>query len=122
MAPAPGPHDPSSAHSSRESVTSTHPAAHPALARAAHHASVWLEGLETRAVNATTSLEELRARLRVPLTHAGVDPVQVVDDLAAATEGGLLGSPGGRFYAWVIGGTLPSALAADWLTSAGGQN
>jgi aromatic-L-amino-acid decarboxylase len=103
-------------------VTSTHTAAHPALDRAAQHASVWLEGLETRAVNATTSLDELRSRLRVPLTQAGVDPVQVVDDLAAATEGGLLGSPGGRFYAWVIGGTLPSAIGADWLTSAWDQN
>jgi aromatic-L-amino-acid decarboxylase len=103
-------------------VTDTQTAAHPALDRAAHHASVWLEGLETRAVNATTSLEELRARLRVPLTQHGVDPVQVVDDLAAATEGGLLGSPGGRFFAWVIGGTLVSAVAADWLTSAWDQN
>ena len=103
-------------------MTSTHTAAHPALDRAAHHASVWLEGLETRAVNATTSLDELRARLRVPLTQKGVDPVQVVDDLAAATEGGLLGSPGGRFFAWVIGGTMPSAIAADWLTSTWDQN
>ena len=83
---------------------------------------MWLEGLETRAVNATASLDELRARLRVPLTQTGVDPVQVVDDLAAATEGGLLGSPGGRFYAWVIGGTTLSALAADWLTSTWDQN
>ena len=103
-------------------MTSTHTATHPALDRAAHHTSVWLEGLETRAVNATTSLDELRARLRVPLTQMGVDAVQVVDDLAAATEGGLLGSPGGRFFAWVIGGTMPSAVAADWLTSAWDQN
>lgn len=103
-------------------MTSTHTAAHPALDRAAHHASVWLEGLETRAVNATASLDELRARLRVPLTEAGVDPVQIVDDLAQATEGGLIGSPSGRFFAWVIGGTLPAALAADWLTSAWDQN
>jgi len=103
-------------------VTSTHTAVHPALDRAVHHASVWLEGLDMRAVNATTSLDELRARLRVPLTQTGVDPVQIVDDLAAATEGGLLGSPGGRFYAWVIGGTLHSAMAADWLTSAWDQN
>jgi glutamate/tyrosine decarboxylase-like PLP-dependent enzyme len=99
-----------------------HPAAHPALDRAAHHASVWLEGLTTRAVNATTSLEELRTRLRVRLTDEGIDPVQVVDDLAAATEGGLLGSPGGRFFAWVIGGTMPAAIGADWLTSAWDQN
>jgi glutamate/tyrosine decarboxylase-like PLP-dependent enzyme len=95
---------------------------HPALDRAVEHASRWLDGLDTRSVGATTSLEELRARLGVALSEQGTDPVRVVDDLAAATEGGLLGSPGGRFYAWVIGGTLQSALAADWLTSAWDQN
>ncbi len=97
-------------------------ATHPALERAVHHASVWLDGLGTRPVGATTSLEELRARLGVPLDEHGADPARIVDELAAATEGGLLGSPGGRFFAWVIGGTLPSALAADWLTSAWDQN
>jgi aromatic-L-amino-acid decarboxylase len=95
---------------------------HAALERAYFHAARWLDGLETRAVNATTSLDELRARLRVPLTQKGVDPAQVVDDLAAATDGGLLGSPGGRFFAWVIGGTTLSAIAADWLTSTWDQN
>jgi glutamate/tyrosine decarboxylase-like PLP-dependent enzyme len=93
-----------------------------ALDRALEHASRWLRGLDTRPVGATTSLEELRIRLGVPFPEQGTDPVRVVDDLAAATEGGLLGSPGGRFYAWVIGGTLQSALAADWLTSAWDQN
>jgi len=95
---------------------------HPALDRAHHHAARWLDGLETRAVNATTTLEQLRARLGLPLEEHGADPVRIVDDLAAATEGGLLGSPGGRFFAWVIGGTLESAVAADWLTSAWDQN
>ena len=103
-------------------MTLQHTAAHPALDRAVHHASVWLDGLDTRSVGATTSLHELRARLGVPLADRGVDPVQVVDDLAAATDGGLLGSPSGRFFAWVIGGTLPSALAADWMASAWDQN
>jgi aromatic-L-amino-acid decarboxylase len=103
-------------------VTLPNTATHPALDRAVHHATVWLDGLETRSVGATTSLEQLRARLGVPLGACGIDPVQVVDDLAAATEGGLLGSPSGRFFAWVIGGTLPSAIAADWLTSAWDQN
>jgi aromatic-L-amino-acid decarboxylase len=96
--------------------------AHPALDRAMQHASRWLDGLDTRAVNATASLEELRARLARPLADAGADPSDVIDHLAAATEGGLIGSPGGRFFAWVIGGTLPAALAADWLTSAWDQN
>src|SRR5215472_11510714 len=31
-------------------------------------------------------------------------------------------SGGGRFFGWVIGGVLPAALAADWLTSAWDQN
>jgi glutamate/tyrosine decarboxylase-like PLP-dependent enzyme len=95
---------------------------HAALDRAYYHAARWLDGLDTRAVNATTTLEQLRTRLGVPLEEHGADPARIVDDLAAATEGGLLGSPGGRFFAWVIGGTLPSALAADWLTSAWDQN
>ena len=42
--------------------------------------------------------------------------------LVAATEGGILGCAGGRFFAWVIGGALPSALAADWLISTWDQN
>ena len=92
------------------------------LDRAHHHATRWLDGLDTRSVAATTTLEQLRARLGVPLDEHGADPERIIDELAAATEGGLLGSPGGRFYAWVIGGTLPSALAADWLTSAWDQN
>ena len=95
---------------------------YPALDRAHHHAARWLDGLDTRAVNATTTMEQLRARLGVPLEDHGVDPTRIVDELAAATEGGLLGSPGGRFFAWVIGGTLQSSLAADWLTSAWDQN
>ena len=90
---------------------------HAALDRAHHHAARWLDGLDTRSVAATTTLEQLRGRLGVPLEDHGVDPSRIIDDLAAATEGGLIGSPSGRFFAWVIGGTLESALAAAWLTS-----
>lgn len=67
-------------------------------------------------------LDELRSRLGTPLSDAGVDPCRVIDELVASTAGGHLGSAGGRFFAWVIGGSLPSALAADWLTSVWDQN
>ena len=103
-------------------MSDARPSAHEALDRARAHATRWLDGLDQRSVGATASLEDLRARLGVPVPEHGSDPVRIIDDLAAATEGGLLGSPGGRFYAWVIGGSLPSALAADWLTAAWDQN
>src|SRR5687767_13445046 len=80
-----------------------------ALDRAAHHARAYLATLDTGAVAATMSRRELLSRFDVPLTREGVVADVVVDELAAAVEGGLIGSAGGRFFAWVIGGALPSA-------------
>src|SRR5580658_1161363 len=94
----------------------------PALETALRHALHHLDGPARRPVNATTSLAALRARLGRPLADHGLDPAQVIDEPAAAAAGGILGSNGGRFFGWVIGGTLPAALAADWLTAAWDQN
>jgi glutamate/tyrosine decarboxylase-like PLP-dependent enzyme len=93
-----------------------------ALTRAADHAFAWLDGLETRSVATTATLEQMRARLGRPLADRGVAASQVVDDLVADVEGGILGSQSGRFFGWVIGGGLPAAMAADWLTTAWDQN
>lgn len=92
------------------------------LLRAAEHALAWIEGLDSRSVATTATLEEMRARLGRPLADRGMDGRQVVDDLVADTEGGILGSQGGRFFGWVIGGGVASAIAADWLTSVWDQN
>jgi aromatic-L-amino-acid decarboxylase len=94
------------------------PVTPPALRRAVHHASEWLGSLDTRPVGARASLEMLRRRLDLPLPERGSDPVRIIDDLVAQTADGHNASASGRFYAWVIGGSLDSALAADWLTSA----
>ena len=98
-----------------ESVRS--PVTPPALQRAVHHASEWLASLDTRPVGARASLETLRSRLALPLPERGSDPARIIDDLVAQTADGHNASASGRFYAWVIGGGLDSALAADWLTS-----
>ncbi len=69
-----------------------------------------------------STLEELRARLDRPLPREGSDPSAVVARLAEDVAAGLAGSAGGRFFGWVIGGSVPAALAADWLTSTWDQN
>jgi glutamate/tyrosine decarboxylase-like PLP-dependent enzyme len=92
------------------------------LERTLFHAFRYLDGLDSNSVAATASLSELRSRLAIPMADCGADAVQVIDELVAGTMGGHLGSAGGRFFAWVIGGSLPAALAADWLTSVWDQN
>ena len=89
----------------------------PALERAYRHAVDYLSGLDTRSVATTKGLSELREALWKPLAARGAPPEVIIDDLVRATEGGQLGVASGRFFAWVMGGALPSALAADWLAS-----
>lgn len=86
------------------------------------HATNYLDSLSSRPIAANASIEELRARLTRPVPEIGTDPKDVMDELVRDAEGGLVGSASGRFFGWVIGGTLPIALAADWLTSAWDQN
>jgi len=93
-----------------------------ALARAAYHAQAWLAGVATRRVGPRASADELAAVLSGPLPAQGCDPAEVVDVLAAVAEPGLMSMQSGRFFGWVVGGTLPAGLAADWLVSAWDQN
>ncbi|MET4639437.1 aminotransferase class V-fold PLP-dependent enzyme [Mycetocola sp. 2940] len=93
-----------------------------ALDRAHNHAVEWLESMATRPVAPRQTADEVAAHFRVPLQNRGIDPAEVVDELATFAEPGLMGMPSGKFFGWVIGGTLPAALASDWLVSAWDQN
>ena len=82
----------------------------------------YLDQVDERPVGPTASVEELRARTGKEWNTDGIDASQVIDELVRDIRGGLNNSQNARFYAWVIGGSLPSALAADWLTSTWDQN
>ena len=92
------------------------------LARAAEHARSWLGSVGARAVPPRVTADALRETFGGPLPRHGCDAAEVVDQLAAGAEPGLMAMGSGRFFGWVIGGTLPAALAADWLVSAWDQN
>ncbi len=94
----------------------------PVLQLALRQALEYLNNVDHQPVGPTATLDELRARTCKPWNVEGIDASQVIDDLVRDTAGGLNNSVNARFYAWVIGGALPSALAADWLTSTWDQN
>ena len=86
------------------------------LRQTADLAADYLEGLGQRPVHATASHEELLAAMGGPLPVRGEAAGEVVSELARIADPGLIASAGPRYFGFVIGGSLPSALAADWLT------
>ena len=82
----------------------------------------FLGGLPTRPVNARADVDEVAAALGGPLRREGADPLTVIEELVAGAEPGVVAMPSPRFFGWVIGGVLPAALGADWLTSLWDQN
>src|SRR5262250_250217 len=93
-----------------------------ALRAALDGALHYLENLDRMPVAPSARRSTLRSRLARPLSNEGTPPLEVVTNLIEDCQGGMVGSTSGRFYGWAIGGALPSAVAADWLTSAWDQN
>jgi glutamate/tyrosine decarboxylase-like PLP-dependent enzyme len=93
-----------------------------ALEAASRHATAWLDSLPGRHVGPKKTAGELLEVFGGPLQHEGMAAADVVEYLAAHAEAGLMAMPSGRFFGWVIGGTLPAALAADWMVTAWDQN
>ncbi|MEN8145517.1 MAG: pyridoxal-dependent decarboxylase [Gemmatimonadota bacterium] len=93
-----------------------------ALERAHARSVAFQESLPERPQHVTATLSELREAIGGPTPEAGSPSDEVIDRLADAVEPGLMGMAGPRFFGWVIGASHPAGIAADWLTSAWGQN
>ena len=92
------------------------------LRRTADLAAAYVESLGERPVFPHVDPDDLREALGGPLPEEPVPPEEVVEELAAAAEPGLVAMGSGRYFGFVIGGALPAALAADWLATAWDQN
>ncbi|HVU77715.1 MAG TPA: pyridoxal-dependent decarboxylase [Gaiellaceae bacterium] len=92
------------------------------LVQAAELAADFRDSLADRPVPAQASADELRASLGGPLPDGPTDAARVVAELAAAAEQGVVASAGGRYFGFVIGGSVDASLAADILTSGWDQN
>ena len=94
------------------------------------------ELLAETATRATRYISEINERPVVPPAEAvarleslggslpddPTDPAQVLDLLDEVGSPATVATTGGRYFGFVIGGTLPASLAANWLASAWDQN
>src|SRR3954469_4342787 len=92
------------------------------LHQTADYASDFLATLDERPIRAEATVDELFESLGGPLPEDGMDPRAVVASLVEDAQPGIVGTPSGRYFGFVIGGAVPAAIAADWLTSAWDQN
>jgi glutamate/tyrosine decarboxylase-like PLP-dependent enzyme len=92
------------------------------LRRTAELAIDYLDTLPERPVMVDHDVATLRRALVVELPERGEDPRQVIEELADIGGRVAVAMAGPRYFGFVIGGSLPAAVAADWLTSAWDQN
>ncbi|MFH1998421.1 MAG: aminotransferase class V-fold PLP-dependent enzyme [Planctomycetota bacterium] len=93
------------------------------LRLAADSAKRYLQELPLRKVACSpAAVKQLNDQLDRSLPQNPMDPREVIKLLDEVVAPATMANAGGRFFGFVVGGALPTALAADWLTSTWDQN
>jgi glutamate/tyrosine decarboxylase-like PLP-dependent enzyme len=85
-------------------------------------AARYLEDIQERRVSPSDEAVRDLARFHEPLPEGPTAPEEVIRMLDEAGSPATMGIAGRRFFGFVIGGSLPAALGANWLASAWDQN
>jgi glutamate/tyrosine decarboxylase-like PLP-dependent enzyme len=93
-----------------------------ALEHAARLAGEYLAGVRLRRVFPTPAEVEGLCPLDADLPEGPSDPAAVLDALHTHASPATVACAGGRYFGFVIGGSLPAALGANVLASAWDQN
>ncbi len=92
------------------------------LADAAERARRYLTGLDERPVAPDLAALSALASFDEPLPDEPGDPAATLALLDEVGSPATVASAGGRYFGFVTGGSLPTAVAANWLATAWDQN
>jgi glutamate/tyrosine decarboxylase-like PLP-dependent enzyme len=85
-------------------------------------AARYLEDIQERRVSPSAEAVRDLAQFQEPLPDGPAAPQDVIRMLDEVGSPATMGIAGRRFFGFVIGGSLPAALGANWLASAWDQN
>lgn len=90
--------------------------------RAATLAAAYRRGIGEAPQRPEQSYLQALASWEAPTPEEGMASEAVLEELVRLAGPGLHAMTGPRFHGWVIGGSHPAGVAADWMVSAWGQN
>ena len=88
------------------------------LIDAAQRGIIYRQTIENRNIIPAPKAIQRLEELDEPLPEQPTDPLTVLQMLDEIGSPATMATAGGRFFGFVIGSSLPAALAANWLAGA----